>query len=128
MRKNTSNPYTTNRKMNDETYKLRREVMKHIYEAKKLIGASFPRVDVRIADANSGESALGVARTGDNIIWITPVAIGEYDLRAVVYHEICHTVYCLDHNEDCPLMKSKISRGQKFTKAKLDKILKSYAV
>ena len=126
-KRNMESSYTKNKEMNSETYKLRREVMKHIYEAKKLIGESFPRVELRIADANEKGGALVVGRLGQNIIWITPVAISEYNLRAIVYHEIGHAVYGLDHDENCPLMKATISKSERATKGELDKLLMKYA-
>ena len=96
--------------MNKETYKLRRQVIDLIYEAKNY-GIDLPRIEVRIGSAKKGhEHVLGVGRMSKKIIWITEKAINknvEY-LRHVVFHEIGHAVFGLDHDEKCPLMASEI--------------------
>jgi hypothetical protein len=99
-----------NKTMNPETYKLRRKVIDMIYEIKELVGkhgGSFPRVEVRVTEDH--ERILGKASMGrsKSIIWITERAItaSEFDLRSIVYHEVLHTVYRIEHNESCPLMK-----------------------
>ena len=91
--------------MNNQTYKLKKEAMKFIYEAKAL-DPSLPRITVRITDSHS--KTLGVGRFGKNIIWITEDAVNNpnYDLRTIVFHEILHAVYSVEHDEKCPLMKA----------------------
>jgi len=108
MRKNMTTAYGTNLKMNDETYKLRREVIEIIYQAKNLCrsnGIDLPRIDVRIADMSQSR-ALGVGRLRNNIIWISTKALTTYKahLRDVVYHEIIHAVTGFGHDNKCPLM------------------------
>ena len=97
-------PELRNLEMNEDTYKLRRQVMAEIYEAKKLV-PDMPRISVRITE--SDPKILGMARYDTNEIWITKKAIEEanFDTRGVVFHEILHTVYGINHDESCPLMK-----------------------
>jgi len=96
-----------NFKMNDAVYKLRRQVINLIYEAKKEI-KDLPRIEVRIGEARK-KNVLGVAMLKDYKIWITDDAInmGEDVLRNVVFHEIVHAVTGFEHDEKCPLMQSK---------------------
>ena len=96
-----------NFKMNDITYKKRRQVIDLIYEAKKEI-KDLPRIEVRIGEARK-KNVLGVAMLKDYKIWITDDAInmGEDVLRNVVFHEIVHAVTGFEHDEKCPLMQSK---------------------
>ena len=58
-----------NFKMNDEVYKLRRQVINLIYEVKKEF-LSFPRIEVRIGEARN-HNVLGVAKLSKKQIWIT---------------------------------------------------------
>jgi len=52
--------YINNFKMNDDTYKLRREVINILYEAKKR-KCRLPRINVRIGSAtDKHENVLGV--------------------------------------------------------------------
>ena len=96
-----------NYKMNDEVYKLRRQVIDLIYEVKEVY--NIPRIDVRIGESKSC-STLGIARLNKNIIWIAEYTInkGIDFLRNVVYHELLHTIYGVEHNENCPLMQSRL--------------------
>ena len=96
-----------NYKMNDEVYKLRRQVIDLIYEVKEVY--NIPRIDVRIGESKNC-STLGIARLNDNIIWISEYTInkGIDFLRNVVYHELLHTIYGVEHNENCPLMQSRL--------------------
>ena len=96
-----------NFKMNDITYKKRRQVIDLIYEVKKEI-KDLPRIEVRIGEARK-KNVLGVAMLKDYKIWITDDAInmGEDVLRNVVFHEIVHAVTGFEHDEKCPLMQSK---------------------
>ena len=100
--------YINNFKMNDDTYKLRRQVINILYEAKRM-GIKLPRINVRIGSPAAGhENTLGVG--GSLNIWITKKAIdGSYNyLLHVVLHELCHAVFNTDHNEKCKLMASTI--------------------
>ena len=114
-----------NKEMDDQTYRLRSEVMKYIYEAKELLNHSaiiIPRITVRITKDH--ESILGMGRMGKNIIWISQRAVesNRFDLRSIVFHEILHAVFNINHEESCPLMKpvhsplSKILAQQLFIK------------
>jgi len=113
--------------MNSYVYKLRRQVINLIYEAKNF-GVKLPRINVRIGTATKGnENMLGLAQMqGAKNIWITDKAYKSTDyLRHVVFHEIGHTVFKLDHNEKCPLMSHKLSKP--CSKEEALKILKAYA-
>lgn len=116
-----------NFKMNKEVYKLRRQVIDLIYEAKNF-GIELPRIEVRIGKPKKGhEHVLGVGRMTKRIIWITDNAINrstEY-LRHVVFHEIGHAVFGLEHDEKCPLMASEIDKPINRRQALL--ILEQYA-
>jgi hypothetical protein len=100
--------------MDDEVYKLRRAVMVHIYEARDLV-PGLPRVDVRITDNNGG--ILGVARMSGLHIWVPEKAITDpsIDLRGVVFHELLHAIYGIEHHDGDPLMSptaNKLSREE----------------
>lgn len=112
--------YGTEREMNDETYRLRREVMNYIYYAKNLIkkvlNYDLPRQRIRIIDVIpnrfvGGEEKfltnflLGCATMGGNDIWIPAKTIeSKYDLKYVVFHELLHSAFCVDHDSNSPLM------------------------
>lgn len=89
------------KKMNDKTYLLRREVINIIYKIKKTI-PNLPRVDVRIMDS---KGCAGLAGLGSNGIRIN-LDYCKNSLFQVVAHEIGHAVYSLQHDEKCPLMAS----------------------
>ena len=114
-----------NFKMNDAVYKLRRQVINLIYEAKKEI-KDLPRIEVRIGEARK-KNVLGVAMLKDCKIWITDDAInmGDDALRNVVFHEIVHAVTGFGHDEKCPLMKSTMD-GYLLNKKECMMYLKSY--
>jgi len=98
-----------NFKMNDEVYKLRRQVIELIYEAKRG-GVNLPRIAVRIGEQKAKhKNVLGIATMNGNQMWITKDAIdlGLDVLRNVVFHEIGHAVFNLEHNNKCPLMESR---------------------
>ena len=97
-----------NIKMNDAVYKLRRQVIELIYEAKKEI-KDLPRIEVRIGEPRN-HKVLGVAELKNKKIWITKDAIdlGQDSLRNIVFHEIVHAVTGFGHDEKCPLMQSKL--------------------
>ncbi len=114
-----------NFKMNDAVYKLRRQVIELIYEAKKEI-KNLPRIEVRIGEARN-HNVLGVARLKDNKIWITKRAVdmSQDALRNIVFHEIVHAVTGFKHDEKCPLMKSTMD-GYLLNKTECMKYLKAY--
>ena len=100
-----------NFKMNDAVYKLRRQVIELIYEAKRG-GVRLPRIEVRIGEQKAKhKNVLGCARMQGNQMWITKDAIdlGTDTLRNVVFHEIAHAVYGTKHDEKCPLMQSALN-------------------
>lgn len=102
-----------NKKMNNEVYKLRREAMKFIYEAKEI--TDLPRITIRIIEDES--KLLGAARLGTNEVWICERAVrsSKYDLRTIVFHELLHAVYSIGHDLKCPLMKpthTPLSKGE----------------
>lgn len=116
-----------NYKMSEGVYKLRREVINLIYEAKNF-GINLPRINVRIGTATKGnENLLGLAQMqGAKNIWITDKAYKSTDyLRHVVFHEIGHAVFKLEHKDTCPLMRAKLNKP--CTKEEALKILKRYA-
>ena len=104
MRNRFEASHYSNKQMNPNTYKMRRDVMAYIYEAKKL-DPSMPRVDVRITEDH--REALATARMSDKIIWVSERAVksGKFDLRTIVFHELLHAVYGVKHDSLCPLMK-----------------------
>jgi hypothetical protein len=116
-----------NKKMDDATFELRKQVMKVIYEARQVIGKqNFPRITVRITHNNG--SILGVARMGQNIIWIPEKLFkGENKLylREVVYHELCHALWAINHNETCPLMRSSVG-SRPLNKEQCESIFNQY--
>lgn len=67
---------SVNKDMNSEVYKLRREVMNYIYEAKNLVkeelNIELPRQTIRIVDMTpqGADSLLGFATMGKNEIYI----------------------------------------------------------
>jgi hypothetical protein len=86
--------------MNPETYRLRRQVIDLIYEAKALV--PIPRVTVRITE--NDQRLLGQAKMKDNTIWITERAVTTRNIRTIVYHELLHAVFGVEHDADSPLM------------------------
>jgi len=111
----------TKREMNPEIYQKRRMVIDAIYEAKKLaasIGVDLPRIQARIVDKDPNEvirkSALGTASMGGKEIWIPEDCLtGNYTgyLRQVVFHEILHAAYAIDHDERSKLMASRVGNA-----------------
>ena len=114
-----------NFKMNDEVYKLRRQVINLIYEVKKEF-LSFPRIEVRIGEARN-HNVLGVAKLSKKQIWITKRAVdmSQDALRNIVYHEIVHAVTGFGHDDKCPLMKPTLD-GYLLIKKQCMKYLKKY--
>jgi len=106
-----------NKKMDDAVYALRKNVMKYIYEAKQIIesaGFDFTRQNIRIVERNDENyrTALGCGAMNDNIVWIPDcVAANDPDLRFIVFHELGHSMFGLNHDSKCPLMNAVITRG-----------------
>lgn len=105
MRK-TDGIYGKNKKMNNETYALRRKVIEIIYAIKKEV--ELPRIEVRITENNS-DGILGSARTGHNVIWIPESTILDASLFHIVAHEIGHAAFGAAHNDKCKLMRPSLS-------------------
>ncbi len=100
-----------NLSMNSQTYKLRREVMSYIYEAKKLLNGKMPRITVRVTE--NRHNVLASARMRDNIIWIPATTLkGETNkyLKEIVFHELCHAIWGIEHDENCKLMSPVLER------------------
>lgn len=115
-RKNLRCDGLKNRRMNDDTYKLRRKVIEDIYAVNDVLRSNgkdkMPRVDVRIVDHNGRpESVLGVADIGNCTIWIPAKTLNESDIYRynVVVHELLHAVYSIMHDDSCPLMSPFLS-------------------
>jgi len=124
--------YTTegfkNKRMNDKTYAERRIVMEYIYKAKNLLrknGMQMPRVDVRIATREQGETAVGKARMRDNIIWMPEDYLKSRFTYQVVLHELCHALWGIEHNNDCPLMHPNVQIT--LSNSKAEELFLSYA-
>lgn len=115
-----------NKKMNSEVFELRKQVMKIIYEVKQVVG-NLPRITVRITE--NKDNIMGLARMGQNMIWIPErMFTGESKryLREIVYHEICHAVWGIEHRALCPLMRPSIG-SRPLTKEQCDIIIRRYA-
>jgi hypothetical protein len=127
-RKNDKCSYHKNKKMSPEVYKLRREAMDFIYEANELV--DLPRITIRITDIDKNfpakKNVIGTGRMNQDIIWITERAITQKncDLRTLVFHELLHAVYGVEHDESCPLMKATHSP---LTKAQCNKLFLKHA-
>lgn len=89
--------------MNKQVYKLRRNVMELIYEAKAVV-PTLPRISVRITEKDY--TINGVGRMNDCIIWIPANSAGRTkdQLRRTVFHEILHAAYGVEHVDGCKLM------------------------
>ena len=111
--------------MNDNTYKMKRQVINMLYEIKKEI-KNFPRIEVRIGEARN-HNVLGVAQLKDKKIWITKRAVdmSEDALRNIVYHEVVHAVTGFGHDDLCPLMKPTLD-GYLLNKNQCMEYLKKY--
>lgn len=112
-----------NLKMNRDVYSLRRSVIAIIHEAKELV-PSLPRIEVRITEDD--DKTLAFAYLNKNIIRVSQRAITdkEFDLRTVVFHELCHAVFGVRHIEECPLMKPI---HEPISKARARKLFQGYA-
>jgi len=118
----TSRKGMDNKKMNPETYVLRRKVIDIIYDLKEII--ALPRIRVRITD-DSVDSVLAVARMNKDSIWVSERAInyGKNGLKHIVVHEIAHAVFGLPHDKKCPVMSPVIKTPA--TDIQISKFLKT---
>ena len=124
-----SKDYGTIKKMNDNVYKQRRVVMKHVYEAKNLLrkhDIQLPRINVRIVDRNPECEVdyVGLASMGAKNIFIPKDAVNYNFLRRIVFHEIIHAVLNIGHSDRCPLMNPVIQL--KPSKDEIDKVFVDY--
>ena len=99
-----------NYKMSREVRIKRRKVINLLYEAKRS-GVKFDHIDVRIgkpANPREDSELLGVATMKGKEMWIVESALelGNDWLRLVVFHELGHALFGLEHDEKCPLMKA----------------------
>lgn len=95
-----------NRKMNDETYRLRRMVMDSIYKLKK-VDPDLPRIQVRVLDgkikSGNNVNTEAVAYVNADAIFVMDSAIESYDevtLFSIVAHEVVHASYGARHVKD----------------------------
>jgi hypothetical protein len=95
-----------NLQMNQETYEYRSEIKKLIYEINHLLDSyglpRMPFVTMRVTEDDT--KLLGRALVKGDVIWITKRTILDKNLRAVVYHELLHAVYGINHQSGDPLM------------------------
>lgn len=119
MKKNTICSYHKNREMNKGTYALRKMVMGFVYEAKELV-STLPRIEIRITDCDR-HNVLGTARMNDCVVWIpaSTLKMSQDDIRQIVFHEILHAAYGVEHVNSCPLMGSTFKKLDKATTNKL---------
>jgi hypothetical protein len=98
-------------------------VMEFIYEAKDLV-PTLPRIDVRITDCDR-HNVLGTARMNDCIVWIpaSTLKMSKNDARQIVFHEILHAAYGVEHVDSCPLMGPYF---KKMTKSQAEKLFVKY--
>jgi predicted SprT family Zn-dependent metalloprotease len=113
-----------NMEMDEKVYRLRRKVIDLIYEAKALM-PTFPRVEVRIVRDNG--NTLGQASMISKHISIMEesCSMDTETLRHIVFHELCHTIFGIRHNDKCKLMAPTVGKG--ISKAEVHKIFKAYA-
>jgi len=106
----------------DGYFDKRREVMDIIYKARRIYRDA-PRVEVKIITSEGG-----LAWLGQNIIAIGEDVASEV-LAHVVLHELCHTWFKLEHDENCPLMKARYNGMELAEKAweRFEQIVKDNA-
>lgn len=98
------------RRMNDETYALRRRAIDIIYGLKdelRVIGKDLPRIEVRIVDTEPSVTACAYAYLGQNIVHISTKWAKhgtEEEFYHIVLHEIVHAVTGFRHDDNCYLM------------------------
>jgi len=108
----------TNKKMNDEVYKLRRKVISILYEAKKLY-PSLPHIVVRVTENYDGIRAQALLNGGT--IWISEKFVAS---RPTVFHEILHAAFGQSHVKNCRLMGT--SSDQSLTKKECNNLFLKY--
>lgn len=93
-----------NLEMSRDVYKLRRQVMKIIYQAHDIAGYRLDRVDVRVTTDN--DNFAGLATLGEKVIWINEKYISSNSiiLKRIVLHELVHAIFGVAHIDGCLLM------------------------
>jgi len=99
------------RRMDSETYQLRRNVINIIYDIKRM-GYDIPRIEVRIVQKREETNIMGYAYLNQNIVHIDQYWAGANKNRLVhlVLHEIVHAVTGFRHDDDCYLMNPIIPK------------------
>lgn len=131
--------FARERDMNPETYALRRQIIDLIYRAKNLLrkelGYELPRQTVRIIDidpkvflAYEGKyipnHLLGCATMGGNDIYIPAKTLSsEYDVQEIVYHELLHGAFCVNHDPKSIIMSPYGALKGKYSPEQLDEEL-----
>lgn len=128
MRMKLGKEYGKIKKMSDETYAQRRQVMNFIYEAKNLLrskGVDMPRINIRITEThNCTSNYAGMATLGARDIYIPTRTLNKAYLKQVVYHELVHAITGFMHDEKCKLMHQYIQED--ITPEQLDERFLSY--
>lgn len=109
-----------NLSMDQRVYRLRRQAIDFIYDAKKL--TPLPRITVRITEHDrKNPNILGKADLENLTLWIpqdTLMLKTENEKRSVVYHEILHTVFQSPHRDSGIMW---LGRDRDLPKEELDK-------
>lgn len=118
-----------NKRMDANVYNERRIVIDLIYKAKILLRAAhrieIPRVDVRITDRENDMTAVGMAKMNGKFIWIPADYLKSKYLYQVVLHELCHTLWGVEHSNDCKLMHPRVQTD--LTNAQAEILFMAYA-
>ena len=119
------------KKMNDNTYRLRRRVINIIYELNNFLKAKkrdpLPRVEVRIIEEHKCDRKIGgYAYIGKNIIHIPErsVHLSHTTLLRIVIHEVLHGIG-FHHDENCHIMHPGWSKLVK-DNLKTDKLFRTF--
>ena len=124
-RKNDNCKEFINNEMTPETYKKKKKVVRVLYELRDL-GFIIPRIDVRIGKSKH-YNTLALARLNNNIMWISERAVEQTENKFyhTILHEIIHTIYGCEHDENCHFM-STYQPKVVYSKNKLLTIFKNY--
>ena len=97
------------KKMNDETYSLRRKVIDVLYQIKRR-GYKIPRIEVRIVNGDATK-LCGYAYTNENVVHIVDewTKVDKDVLTHLVLHEVVHAVTGFGHDDECYLMNPYIA-------------------
>jgi hypothetical protein len=105
------------KKMDNDTYALRRRVMNVLYDIKNK-GIKIPRIEVRIVSDNPS-GVCGYAYLNSNVVHIVEkwAKINEDELTHLVLHEVVHAVTGFAHDDECYLMHPKFVRTPDLNKS-----------